>query len=63
MREMMEEFIGKEVKVTFRDGENLKIARGILADYSDGLVKVSGSRGILIISSSSIQKMSLRGAT
>jgi hypothetical protein len=58
-----EDFIGKEVKAPYRDGKQLKIARGKLESVDAGFVKVVGKLGTLVINSKNIEKMSkLKGS-
>lgn len=52
------DFLGKEVKAPYRDGRQLKIARGTLVDVSDGFVKIVGKLGTIIINSKNIERMS-----
>jgi hypothetical protein len=57
-RSVFEEFIGKEVKVPYRDGSQFKIARGRLDLISNGFVKITGQLGTIIINEKNIEKMS-----
>ena len=38
--EMFNEFLGKEVKVPYKDGSQFKIARGVLIENKEGFVKI-----------------------
>ena len=51
------EFVGQAVKAPYRDGNVLKIARGVLVDIDDGFVKISGRLGTIIINEKNIEKM------
>ena len=51
------EFIGMPVKAPYRDGNVLKVARGVLVDISNGFVKISGELGTIIINEKNIEKM------
>ncbi len=53
------EFLGEYVKAPYRDGSQLKIARGKLEEVNNGFVKVVGKLGTIIINSKNIEKMSL----
>ena len=37
--EMFNEFLGKEVKVPYKDGSQFKIARGVLIENKEGFVR------------------------
>jgi hypothetical protein len=52
------DFVGEDVKAPYRDGNQLKIARGRLESAEDGFVKVVGRLGTIIINSKNIEKMS-----
>ncbi|MBS3142888.1 hypothetical protein J4464_05880 [Candidatus Woesearchaeota archaeon] len=52
------DFIGEFVKAPYRDGSQLKIARGRLEEVNDGFVKVTGKLGTIIINAKNIEKMS-----
>ena len=56
---MFEEFLNKNVKVPYKDGEQYKIARGELVEVKNGFVKVQGRLGTLIINERNIEKMGL----
>lgn len=51
------EFVGKNVKVPYIDGKNIKIARGLLDGIGNGFVKIRGSLGLIIINMNNIQKI------
>jgi hypothetical protein len=57
-KSMFEEFLGKEVKVPYKDGTQFKIARGTLKELSNGFVKITGRLGTIIINEKNIEKMS-----
>mgnify|MGYP001584144978 FL=1 len=61
MISIFDEFIGKEVKAPYRDGEQFKIARGTLIQVKDGFVKIRGSLGTIVIKEERIEKMSENG--
>ena len=52
------DFLGEYVKAPYKDGNQIKIARGKLAEVNDGFVKVIGKLGTIIINSKNIEKMS-----
>ena len=52
------DFVGEEVKAPYRDGSQLKIARGKLESVDGGFVKVVGRLGTIIINSNNIERMS-----
>lgn len=52
------DFLGEYVKAPYKDGNQIKIARGKLEEASDGFVKVVGKLGTIIINSKNIEKMS-----
>ena len=55
---MFDEFVGKEVKAPYKDGDQFRIARGTLTEISDGFVKIKGKLGTIIINEKNIEKMS-----
>lgn len=55
---LFSEFIGKEVKVPYKDGNQFKIARGTLEQIMNGFVKITGRLGTIIINEKNIEKMS-----
>ncbi|MBD3164324.1 hypothetical protein GF323_03925 [Candidatus Woesearchaeota archaeon] len=52
------DFVGEHIKAPYRDGRQLKIARGKLVSVDGGFVKVIGDLGTIIINSKNIEKMS-----
>ena len=54
-----DEFIGKEIKAPYKDGSQFKIARGTLAEISNGFLKIKGKLGTIVINERNIEKMSL----
>ncbi len=57
-RNPFSDFIGIEVKAPYRDGSQLKIARGVLESVDGGFVKVVGKLGTIVINSKNIERMS-----
>ena len=57
--EMFSEFLGKEVKVPYKDGTQFKIARGILVDNNNGFIKIKGTLGTIVINEKNVEKMGL----
>ncbi len=55
---LFREFIGEEIKAPYKDGNQLKVARGKLEAVECGFVKVVGKLGVIVINSKNIQKMS-----
>jgi len=53
-----EDFVGEDIKAPYKDGNQLKIARGRLESVDGGFVKVVGKLGTIVINSGNIQKMS-----
>ncbi|HII16886.1 TPA: hypothetical protein HA361_03150 [Candidatus Woesearchaeota archaeon] len=53
-----QEFLGEIVKAPYRDGKQLKVARGRLEAVDSGFVKVVGNLGTLVINAKNIEKMS-----
>lgn len=56
-KNVFSEFIGSEVKAPYRDGNVLKVARGVLIDVSNGFVKITGNLGTIVINEKNIEKM------
>lgn len=52
------DFVGDEIKAPYRDGNQLKIARGKLTAVEGGFVKVVGRLGTIVINSKNIERMS-----
>ena len=57
-KSIFEEFLGQEVKVPYNDGDQFKIARGVLIEINNGFVKITGRLGTIIIREERIEKMS-----
>jgi len=53
------DFVGYDVKAPYKDGNQLKIARGRLDAADDGFVKISGNLGTIVINAKNIQKMAI----
>ena len=53
------DFLGKEVKVPYRDGSQYRIARGVFEDTSNEFVKIRGTLGTIVINQKNIEKMSI----
>ena len=53
-----EEFLGQEVKAPYRDGNQIKIARGVLKEADDVFVKITGRLGTIIINTRNVEKIS-----
>ena len=52
------DFLGKDVKVPYKDGNQFRIARGTLEEISNGFVKIKGKLGLIVINERNIEKMS-----
>jgi len=52
-------FVGKSVKAPYHDGEQFKIARGVLEETNGGFVKIRGPLGTIIINERNIEKMAV----
>ena len=55
---LFSEFLGEEVKAPYRDGEQFKVARGVLESIDSGFVKIKGRLGTIVINEKNIEKMS-----
>jgi len=53
------EFVGEHVKCPYRDGAQIRIARGKLESAVSGFVKIKGELGIIIINEKNVEKMAL----
>ena len=51
-------FLGQEIKAPYRDGSTFKVARGVLEDYDERFIRISGRIGTIIINQKNIEKMS-----
>jgi hypothetical protein len=58
MQEVFSEFVGQRVKVPYRDGDQIKVARGKLETINDSFAKIAGDLGTIIINTKNIEKMS-----
>lgn len=58
MQELFAGFIGKRVKVPYRDGDQIKVARGKLEIINDNFVRIAGDLGTIIINTKNVEKMS-----
>ncbi|MBI3027279.1 hypothetical protein HYY70_04130 [Candidatus Woesearchaeota archaeon] len=56
---LFSEFLGQEVKAPYKDGNQFKIARGVLEDISNGFVKIKGKLGTIIINQKNIEKVTV----
>ncbi len=56
-QDIFQEFVGKTVKAPFKDGHNIKVARGRLEAVKDGFIKLRGERGIILINQGNVQKI------
>ena len=56
--DVFSQFLGQAVKVPYRDGRQLKVARGTLVSAAGSFVKIDGSLGTIIINVRNIEKMS-----
>lgn len=52
------EFVGSEIKAPYKDGPQVKIAKGVLRGITNGFVKIEGSLGTIVIAERNIVKMS-----
>lgn len=57
--DLIEEFVGKQVKIPFQDSDTTRIARGELVSYDDNFIKVRGVLGTIIIKRTAIYKIGL----
>ena len=57
---MFDEFLNQEVKCPYKDGSQLKVARGILLEVKGGFIKIKGDLGTIIINKNALIKMSLK---
>ena len=58
-KSVFEEFVGHEIKAPYRDGNQFKIARGVLSSIQNGFIKITGRLGTIIINEKNIEKMSI----
>ena len=49
MSELFKEFIGKNVKVPYRDGDFIRVAKGTMTNYDTGFIRIEGDKGVLLI--------------
>ena len=56
-RSVFHEFVGEQIKAPYRDGNVLKVARGVLVEINQGFVKISGDLGTIVINEKNIEKM------
>jgi hypothetical protein len=55
---LFSDFVGSDVKVPYRDGEQIKVARGKLEYIDNQFTKIVGRLGTIIINTKNIEKMS-----
>jgi len=55
--DILQEIVGRQVKIPFKDADQTRIARGVLVSYDKDFVKVKGELGTLIIKRESIYKV------
>ena len=58
-KSVFEDFLEKDIKASYKDGTQFKIARGNLVTLAKGFVKIKGKLGTIIINEHNIEKMSL----
>jgi len=58
MDDVFADFVGQKVKVPYRDGDQIKVARGKLETIRNGFVRIHGDLGTIIINTKNIEKMS-----
>jgi hypothetical protein len=58
MNEVFSGFVGQQVKVPYRDGEKIKVARGRLETINESFARIRGDLGTIIINTKNIEKMS-----
>jgi ribosome maturation factor RimP len=51
------DYLGQNVKITFRDGTQFKVIRGKLEEIKGGHIKVVGKLGTIVIKEDLIEKM------
>ena len=56
---LFNEFLGRQVKAPYKDGNQFKIARGTLEDISNGFLKIRGKLGTIVINEKNIEKMAI----
>ena len=56
---LFNKFIKKEVKATYHDNDQHKVARGLLEETENGFVQITGRLGTIIINEKYIIKMAL----
>ena len=57
MSKLFVSFLGRKVKVPYTDGEQLKVARGVLEDVSPSFIRVKGNLGVIVINKRNIEKL------
>lgn len=61
MASVFDDFLGKAIKASYRDGTQFKIARGQLESIENSFLKITGRLGTIIINEKNIEKMSEMG--
>jgi len=56
---MFAEFLGKQVKASYQDNHQFRIARGILLLNENGFLKIKGKLGTIFINEQDIRKIAL----
>lgn len=56
---LFEEFLGEQVKLSYQDGDQYKLAKGILESCEGGFLKITGRLGTLVINESNAIKMGI----
>ena len=57
MGEALERFLNKQVKVVFKDGDELRVKHGVLISVSDGFATLETARGACAIRIAEIIKI------
>jgi hypothetical protein len=56
--QLFADFVGQDVKAPYKDGDQIKVARGRLAYIDNQFAKIVGQLGTIIINTKNIEKMS-----
>lgn len=55
---IFDEFMGRRIKIMFRDGDIEKIAKGTLESTHSGFLKIRGEQGVLVVNERNVVRLS-----
>lgn len=54
---MYEEFLMRQIKAPYQDGDSIKVARGLLVGIDDNFIQVKGKKGTILVNVRNVHKI------